>query len=129
MLSLSELSMALSSLPPEDQRPPSLAPADISLQRQLECSANRLFFEACNGPLQALLMNCRWYISTVDGLSLIIHCADAPKNRRVLDQIIVLADCLAKLHPRGRIQVHPPIGMGAPFVMRVEERLEYRDRA
>ncbi|MEO0757284.1 MAG: hypothetical protein AAFY78_10465 [Cyanobacteria bacterium J06648_16] len=121
--------MILSSLPPEDQPPESIGPLDISLQRQLEYSTNQRFFEACGGPLQALLMTCRWYISAVSGLNLVIHCPDAQKNWRVLNQITVLADCLAGFHPRARIRVHPPEGSGDPFVMRVEERLEYRDLA
>lgn len=116
------------SLPSDDQPPAVATNFDISLRRQLEVSASKHFFEACDGPTQSLLMNCRWTISAGDVLLLKIYCADQLTNWRVLNHLPEIAVPLAQFGPHAKIRVHPPSGTGDPFVMRVDERSEYRDR-
>lgn len=115
-------------LPPEDRPPEMPTDLDVGLRRQLELSTSQHFFEACDGPTQSLLMECGWTISVAEVLMLVIHCPDAIKNWRVLGHIAAIAEPLAQFSPRAKIRVYPPLGTGAPFDMRVDERSEYRDR-
>lgn len=116
------------SLPPEDLPPEVTTDWDAGLRRQLELTTSQHFFEACDGPTQSLLMECGWTINVAEALTLVIHCPDALKNWRVLSHIVAIADPLAQFSPRAKIRVYPPLGTGAPFDMRVNERSEYRDR-
>ncbi|MDY6937805.1 MAG: hypothetical protein SWY16_09065 [Cyanobacteriota bacterium] len=122
------LKMKLFSLPPEDRPPETTSKLDIRLRQQLERATSKHFFEACNGPAQGLLVECAWTIAIVEVLTLAIHCPDRDKNWRVLNNMTSLAKYLAKFSTQAKIQVHPPSGEGEPFEMRVDERLEYRDR-
>ncbi|MEM6521673.1 MAG: hypothetical protein AAF722_20350 [Cyanobacteria bacterium P01_C01_bin.70] len=115
-------------LPPEDRPADSPGDRDALLRRQLELSTQAHFFEACNGSIQSLLMECRrWDISLAKGLLLIIHCPDAMTNWRVLNRIAAIAAVLAQFSAPAKIRVYPPKGQGDPFDMRVDERSEYRD--
>lgn len=116
-----------SALPPDDRPPQSPTERDLTLQRQLELTTSQHFFEACNGSIQALLMTCGWTIHLTDVLMLVIHCPDTPTNWRVLNRIAQIAEPLANLNPLAKIRVYPPMGMGGPFDMRVDERQEFRD--
>lgn len=117
----------MTSRPPEDLPPESPTELDVSLQRQLELSTSKLFFEACDGSTQALLMTCGWTITVAEVLMLVIHCPDAMTNWRVLHRIAAIAEYLAKFSSQAKIRVYPPMGTGGPFDMRVNERSEYRD--
>ena len=115
-------------LPPEDRPPQTTTDLDAGLRRQLELSASKHFFEACDGPTQSLLMECQWTISAADVLMLVIHCPDHLSNWRVLSHLAAIAHHLAQFSPQAKIRVYPPFGTGGPFDMRVDERSEYRDR-
>lgn len=114
-------------LPPEDLPPDAITEVDVALRRQLELSASKHFFEACDGSIQSLLMECGWTIAMTDVPTLVIYCPDALQNWRVLGQMRSIARSLAQFSPQAKIRVHPPPGSGSPFVMRVDERSEYRD--
>lgn len=120
--------MAPHALPPEDRPPENLTDLDAGLRRQLELSTSKHFFEACDGPTQSLLMECRWTINAADVLMLIIQCPDQLRNWRVLHHLPQIASPLAQFSPLAKIRVYPPHGTGGPFDMRVDERSEYRDR-
>lgn len=113
-------------LPPDDLPPATLTDLDADLRRQLELSTRQHFFEACEGPTQALLMECGWTVNIAEVLMLVIYCPDALNNWRVLGQMAAIAETLAQFSPRAKIRVHPPSGMGAPFDMRVNERSAYQ---
>lgn len=114
-------------LPPDDLPPAEITDLDAGLRRQLELSTSRHFFEACDGPTQSLLMECRWTICILEVLTLIIYCPDALINWRVLGHLGAIAERLAPFSDRSKIRVYPPSGKGDPFDMRVDERSAYRD--
>ena len=97
------------------------------LLRQLELSTSQHFFEACEGSIQSLLMECGWTISITDVPTLVIYCPDALGNWRVLSRLAAMAHSLAQFSPQAKIRVYPPAGTGSPFEMRVDERSAYRD--
>ncbi|MDB9527245.1 hypothetical protein PN498_14695 [Oscillatoria sp. CS-180] len=113
-------------LPPDDQPPASTTDLDATLRRRLELSMRKHFFEACDGSMQSLLMECSWTINIAEVLMLVIHCPDATTNWRVLNGMAQIAEFLAQTSPLAKIRVYPPMGMGGPFDMRVNERSEYR---
>ncbi len=115
------------SLPPEDLPPNAITEADDALRRQLELSTSKYFFEACEGSMQSLLMECSWTITMTDGPMLVIYCPDGLHNWRVLSAMTAIASTLAKFSPQAKIRVYPPEGNGAPFDMRVDERSVYRE--
>ncbi|MGP1385334.1 MAG: hypothetical protein ACTS2F_17350 [Thainema sp.] len=115
-------------LTPEDLPPDITTDVDAMLRRQLELSTSKLFFEACDGSTQSLLMECQWTIHMAEVLMLIIHCPDPIRNWRILNRMAALAEPLAQFSTHAKIRVYPPLGMSAPFDMRVNERSEYRDR-
>jgi hypothetical protein len=115
------------SLPPDDRPPDDLTEQDAALRRQLELSTNKHFFETCSGSIQSLLMECSWTISVAEVPILVIYCPDSLRNWRVLSQMTTIATALAQFSPQAKIRVYPPMGTGAPFDLRVDERLEFRD--
>lgn len=117
----------ISTLPPEDRPPHGTTDFDAAMRRQLELSTRQHFFEACSGMVQSLLMECRWIISVSEVLMLVIHCPDPMTNWRVLNRMAEIAEPLAQFSPWAKIRVYPPVGMGGPFDMRVDERSEYHD--
>ena len=117
----------MTSLPPQDLPPESLTDLDTSLRRQLELSTTKHFFEACDGSIQSLLMECGWTISVAEVLMLVIHCPDITTNWRVLNRITAISEPLAQFSPLAKIRVYPPMGTGGPFDMRVDERSEYHE--
>lgn len=114
-------------LPPDDQPPELPTVLDIRLRRQLELSTSTLFFNACDGSTQSLLMACAWRMEIADVLMLVIYCPDAMTNWRVLNRIAAIAEVLFQFSSLAKIRVHPPQGTGSPFDMRVDERSEFRD--
>ncbi|MEM1278541.1 MAG: hypothetical protein AAGG53_00685 [Cyanobacteria bacterium P01_H01_bin.152] len=115
-------------LPPEDHPADFPGDRDVGLRRQLELSTQAYFFEACNGSIQALLMECRrWNISVTKGLLLIIHCPDAMTNWRGLNRLAAIAEILVQFSALAKIRVFPSPSQGNPFDMRINERSEYRD--
>ncbi|WP_017298860.1 hypothetical protein [Nodosilinea nodulosa] len=109
-------------LPPEDLPPDALSDADAVLRRQLELSTSRYFFEACEGSLQSLLMECRWSISLANVPMLVIYCPDALRNWRVLSRLTAIAHFLARFSPQAKIRVYSPSSTGAPLDVRVNEQ-------
>ncbi|MBE9137865.1 hypothetical protein IQ254_11785 [Nodosilinea sp. LEGE 07088] len=115
-------------LPPEDLPPDSITETDLMLRRQLEISTSKLFFEACEGPIQSLLMECSWTITMTTVPMLVIYCSDVLHNWRVLSHMRAIAHSLADFSPQAKIRVFPPAGTGDPFDLRVDERSQIRDR-
>lgn len=115
------------SLPFADRPPETTTDLDRGLQRQLEMSISRHFFEVCAGPSQSLLMECGWTIQVAETLILVIHCSDQEKNWRVLNHMAAFAERLSQLSPRAKIRVYPPSDKGKPFDMRVDERSTYQE--
>jgi hypothetical protein len=115
-------------LPPEDLPPNTLTDTDLLLRRQLEISTSKLFFEACEGPIQSLLMECGWSITMTMVPMLVIYCPDILHNWRVLSHMGAIAHSLAGFSPQAKIRVFPPTGTGDPFDLRVDERSQIRDR-
>ncbi|MGF1458092.1 MAG: hypothetical protein ACFBSG_03610 [Leptolyngbyaceae cyanobacterium] len=114
-------------LPPDDQPSQLAGDFDALLRRQLELSTCKHFFEACDGAVQSLLMECTWDIQVGTVLVLIIRCPNALTNWRVLNRLAAIAKVLAQFSPLAKIRVYPPRDKGSPFAMRVDERSEYRD--
>jgi hypothetical protein len=114
-------------LPSDDRPPATTTEADLAMQRQLELLTSRHFFEACEGSIQSLLMECGWAIHTADVLILVIHCPDNVTNWRVLNRIAQIAEPLAQFSALAKIRVYPPMGKGGPFDVRVDERTVYQN--
>jgi hypothetical protein len=115
-------------LPPDDLPPAQIGQVDSVLRRQLEASLSKRFYESCNGTLQALLTHCEWYITTRSGpLTLVVFCPNSTTNWRVLNNIVMVSDYLEPFSKTAKIRICPPLGTGAPFVIRVDEVSVYRD--
>lgn len=114
------------SLPPEDLPPKTTTDLDAELRKQLEISTSQHFFEACDGPTQALLMQCRWTISVAEVLMLVIYCSDQGKNWRVLNHIAIFAEYLSQFSAQAKVRVYPPSETEPPFDLRVDERSVHR---
>ncbi len=114
-------------LPDEDLPPSQTTLPDRILQRQLEKSIEKYFYQACDRPTQALLSKCEWYITmNAKSLTLVIECPDPVTNWRILKSLVKFGCGLEHL-PSARIRVCPPPNTGTPFDMRVEEISVYRD--
>lgn len=113
---------------PEDDLPPSVTTLpDRILQRQLEESIEKYFYQACDHSMQALLSKCEWYVTTnAKSVTLVIECPDTLMNWRVLKNLVKLGATLQQF-ASARIRVCPPPGPGTPFEMRVDELSVYRD--
>ncbi|NEP63044.1 MAG: hypothetical protein F6K31_40070, partial [Symploca sp. SIO2G7] len=69
-----QLKLAMSySLPPEDLPPEVTTAVDLELGQQLDKALCRVFFEACDGSTQALLMVCRWSVCISEVVTLNIQ--------------------------------------------------------
>ncbi len=110
---------------PEDLPPSTATALDEELQRQLELSTSRYFFEACDGPTQSLLVECEWSIRISEVLTLAIYCPDQSKNWRILNHMNTFAERLSQFSSQAKIRVYPPSELGEPFDMRVDERSVY----
>lgn len=120
--------MSLSFLPADDLPPVEFAPTDKSLQRQLEESVTKHFYEACDGVTQGLLLRCEWRIvSMVDALTLEILCPDMMTNWRVLNNVVPLSNQLKQFVPSAKIRICPPLNTGTPFEVKVAEVSIHRD--
>lgn len=109
-------------LPPEDLPPVSITAFDQKLCRQLEESLAKRFYEACDGVVQGLLCQCNWHITTkASALTLVIACSDAAANWRVLHNLVLLANQLARFSAHAKIRICPPPEMGAPFELWIDE--------
>lgn len=116
------------SLPPEDLPPSEATPLDRILRRQLEETTSQHFYEACDRTTQALLSCCEWYVTTqASALTLVINCPDMNMNWRVLSNIVQLGSALEQIAKSAKIRVCPPVDMGTPFEIRVDEISVYRD--
>lgn len=115
-------------LPVDDLPPNELGQADTDLQRQLEESVTKHFYEACDGVTQGLLLRCEWRIaSIVDALTLEILCPDMMTNWRVLNNVVALGNALKQFVPSAKVRICPPEDMGMPFEVRVDEVSVHRD--
>ena len=120
--------MPIHSFSPDDLPPAEFGQVDQSLQRQLEESVSKHFYEACDGVTQGLLLRCEWHITTsANALTLVILCPDMMTNWRVLNNVVPLGKSLEQFISSAKIQVCPPVGMGTPFEIRVDEISVYRD--
>lgn len=109
-------------LPPEDLPPVSITALDEKLCRQLEESVARRFYEACDGVVQGLLCQCNWHITTqATALTLVIGCANAAAHWRVLHNLVLLANQLARFSGHAKIRVCPPPELGEPFELWIDE--------
>lgn len=116
------------SLSPDDLPPAQPTRLDRILRRQLEDSTGKQFYQGCDRSVQALLSNCDWYITTnASALTLVIVCPDRVTNWRVLNNIVKIGSQLEQFSIRAKIRICPPLGMGTPFEMRVDEISVYRD--
>ncbi len=120
--------MALSSLPSDDRAPVQLGKDDKTMHRQLKEALSKSFYEACSGVIQALLLACEWHLTTeFNVLTLVINCPTMTTNWRVLSNLAAIGHSLERLTPNAKICICPPIGMGIPFELRVDEIAMYRD--
>ena len=111
-------------LHPDDSSPLRPTPLDKLLHQQLRKSFTRHFYETCDGVIQALLMKCRWNITTtVQAWTLVIECPDAAIHRRVLDNLPALAKYLSPFGHTARIRICPPDSASQPTEVRVDEYL------
>lgn len=118
------------SLSPDDLPPSQPTRLDRILRRQLEDSTGKRFYTGCDRNLQALLSNCEWYITTnATALTLVIACPDRITNWRVLNHLVQLGSQLEQFSSRAKIRICPPMGMGTPLEMRVDEISVYQDSA
>jgi len=120
--------MSVPFLPVDDLPPNELGQEDKFLQRQLEDSLTKHFYESCDGVTQGLLLRCEWRIAAlVDALTLEILCPDMMTNWRVLNNVVVLGNTLKQFVPSAKIRICPPVDMGTPFEVRVSEVSVHRD--
>lgn len=111
-------------LHPDDSSPLRPTPLDKLLHQQLRKSVTRYFYEACDGVMQALLMKCRWSVTTTaQSLMLVIECPDAAINSRVLDNLQTLAEYLSPFGQTARIRICPPESDSQPTEIRVDDYL------
>jgi hypothetical protein len=115
-------------LPPDDLPPSKPTKFDRILRRQLEESTGKSFYTGCDRNVQELLSTCEWYITTnASALTLVIVCPDRVTNWRVLNNLVNIGHQLEQFSNRAKIRIFPPMGMGTPFEMRVDEISLYRD--
>ncbi len=120
--------MTKSLLPPDDLPPLETMQADKVLNRQLEDSLSKHFYETCDGVTQALLLSCEWYLTLKSGeLNLVIDCPTMSLNWRVLNNMVLIGNALEHFAQSAKIRICPPEGMGLPFELRVDEISVYRD--
>jgi hypothetical protein len=120
--------MALSSLPSDDHAPVQLGKDDKTMHRQLKEVLSKGFYEACGGVIQALLLACEWHLTTeTHALTLVIVCPNMAVNWRVLSNLRAIGHSLERFTPNAKICICPPMGMGIPFELRVDEISIYRD--
>jgi len=120
--------MSLFSLPADDLPPVETESMDDLLQRQLEESVMKHFYEACDGVTQGLLLRCEWRIaSMVDALTLEILCPDMMTNWRVMNNVVPLGNTLKQFVPSAKVRICPPPDAGLPFEVRVDEVSSQRD--
>lgn len=101
---------------------------DTILCEQLEDYASIYFYEQCDRYTQNLLSSCEWYITTnASALILVIACPDAIINWRVLKNLVQIGSWLEQLASGAKIRVCPPLGMGTPLEIRVDELSIYQD--
>lgn len=104
------------------------ARSDKMLCQQLEEYAGIYFYESCDRYTQSLLSSCEWHITTnSSALTLVITCPDSMVNWRVLKNIGQIGRWLEQLTSSAKIRVCPPIGMGTPSEIRVDELSVYQD--
>jgi hypothetical protein len=115
-------------LSPEDCPPPRTTRVDRMLQRQLENSLDKHFYQAGDRLIQSLLSRCEWYITTnATALTLVIACPDPLTNWKVLHHIVKIGRKLEAFSDSAKIRVCPPTGTGTPFEIRVDELSVYQD--
>lgn len=116
------------SLPPDDLPPDRTTQLDGILRRQLEESAGRHFYEACDRITQTLLSSCEWYVTTsTSALTLVIACPDLETYWYIVSDIEQIGSRLERSIGSAKIRVYPPVGTGTPFEIRVDEISNYRD--
>ncbi|HBB30353.1 MAG TPA: hypothetical protein DDZ80_32930 [Cyanobacteria bacterium UBA8803] len=116
-------------LPPDDLPPAQPTGVDGRLRQQLDEATGTLFYEACDPDTKALLSSCEWYITThARALTLAIACPDRETNWRVLHHVVPLATLLEQFSSTAKIRVYPPVGLGTPFEIRVDERSVYEGK-
>lgn len=115
------------SLPPDDV-PAAEASFDRVLRQKLEVSMGQRFYEACDGVTQTLLMNCDWYVTMRSvAPTLVIACPDQLTNWRVLNRVVAIGRILEQFASSAKIRVCPPVSIGTPFEIRVDELPVYQD--
>ena len=120
--------MVLSSLPSDDRAPVQLSKDDKTMHRQLKEALSKSFYEACSGVVQALLLACEWHLTTdADALTLVIACPNMTINWRVLSNLSAIGNSLERFTPNAKICICPPLDMGIPFELRVDEISMYRN--
>jgi hypothetical protein len=94
-----------------DDLPPNETTPDYqALRRSLERAIGKLFYEACGGVLQGLLLTCEWYFSDQNLiLTLYVHCPDHETSGRVLNNVNEISRVLRGITPYARIQVDSPL--------------------
>ncbi|MDM9580832.1 MULTISPECIES: hypothetical protein [unclassified Nostoc] len=122
------MSSKLYQLPPDDLPPAEVTKQDGMLQMELEQSAGRCFYLACDRITRVLLSNCQWYLTTnASILTLIIDCPDLVSYWHIVSNIPQLGNRLERFASNGKIRVYPPFGKGTPFEISVNEISAYRD--
>ncbi len=109
-------------LPPDDLPPAQFDQADLLLYHQLQERVGRYFFESCSGVVQALLTTSKWFIViSASALWLVIECPNMETNWRILNNVVLLARHLEAFSSSAHIRICPPVGMGMPYEIRVDE--------
>ena len=113
-------------LPPDDLPPAQLEAGDHRLLWQLQQTVNKLFYQACDGVTQGLLINCEWSLTiSAPALTLVITCTDMDMSWRVLRNIDGIRPHLERFSPNARIRVCPP--EGDPIELHIDEISVYQD--
>lgn len=109
-------------LPPDDLPPSAPTAADAQLRQRLEASITKRFYEAGDGVTQALLCQCKWQITTqAVALTLAIDTTNAALHWRILNNLVPLANQLARFSPNAKIHISPPPEFGPSFELQVNE--------
>lgn len=115
-------------LPADDCPPTELSAFDLALQHQLDASLMARFKRHCDPFLRQLLRRCDWHITTHSNvMTLVIACPDISTNWEVLHHVAYMGTPMVQFSEAAKIRIHPPLGTGDPFEIRVDELSIYRE--
>ncbi|MEM7725177.1 MAG: hypothetical protein AAF208_02250 [Cyanobacteria bacterium P01_A01_bin.45] len=111
----------------EDSRSVQPTSADIVLRQQLESYIGKFFFDKSDRTIKNLLCDCRWYVTSHAGETvLVIECPDQKTNWKILQEVIPMANLLKEICSTAKIRICPPDSHMTPHEIRVDEISVYR---